>query len=146
VRGALSPSFVMKNILILGGTSGIGKSLARLLVQKGFNVFIAGRSVDKIHDFKNKLKLDVRDEQCSKILKEFLTKNNIDAFLYSSGVGYVNQNLELGKELSATEVNVVGFTRCINVAFHYLSSRNENTLLGAISSVAGVRGLRHAPA
>ncbi len=137
----------MNNIFILGGTSGIGKALAELLIYKGYNVFIAGRNVDKVEilPYSNKLKLDVTKKECSDILKKFLEKNNIDTFIYSSGVGYVNHNLEEEKELKAVEVNVTGFTRCINVAYHYLSSKNDKTILAAISSVAGIRGLRHAP-
>ena len=136
----------MKKIFILGGTSGIGKALAELLQKEGYNVFVAGRNIEKVENLPNKIRLDVTDDNCVDILEGFLKDNDIDTFIYSSGVGYVNHSLELGKEKTAVEVNVAGFTRCVNIAYHYLSSRNYKTVLAAISSVAGARGLRHASA
>lgn len=39
----------MENVVIAGGTSGMGLSTAKLLVRKGYQVSILGRSVDKLN-------------------------------------------------------------------------------------------------
>lgn len=40
----------MENVVIAGGTSGMGLETAKLLTQKGFQVTILGRSQDKLND------------------------------------------------------------------------------------------------
>ena len=44
-----------KNILLTGGSSGIGKKTAEMLVEKGAKVLITGRSYDKIEAVKQRL-------------------------------------------------------------------------------------------
>jgi len=39
----------MENIVIAGGTSGMGLSAAKLLVNKGYQVTILGRNTDKLN-------------------------------------------------------------------------------------------------
>ena len=46
-----------KNILLTGGSSGIGKKTAEMLVEKGAKVLITGRSYDKIETVKQQLGL-----------------------------------------------------------------------------------------
>ena len=46
-----------KNILLTGGSSGIGKKTAEMLVEKGAKVLITGRSYDKIETVKHQLGL-----------------------------------------------------------------------------------------
>ena len=46
-----------KNIIISGGSLGIGKETARGLVNKGANVLITGRSEDRLIEAKNILVL-----------------------------------------------------------------------------------------
>lgn len=47
-----------KNVLIMGGSSGIGYSVASRLIQFGANVIITGRSLEKLQNASEKLKCD----------------------------------------------------------------------------------------
>jgi len=44
-----------KNVLITGGSSGIGKETARQFIDKGANVVITGRDANKLKEVANEL-------------------------------------------------------------------------------------------
>ena len=90
-----------KNILITGGTLGIGKETARLLVEKGANVLITGRSNDRIQasikDTKAKgLVFDISNiddiSENSKKCMELLN-GKIDVLINNAGTG-VRKSIE----------------------------------------------------
>ena len=41
-----------KNVIVTGGSLGIGKETAKALIEKGANVLITGRSEDRLHKAK----------------------------------------------------------------------------------------------
>ena len=43
----------MKNAIVFGATSGIGKSIAEILIKKGYKVAITGRRLEKLEEFKS---------------------------------------------------------------------------------------------
>jgi NADP-dependent 3-hydroxy acid dehydrogenase YdfG len=55
-----------KVVLITGASSGMGKTTAQLLLQKGYTVYGAARRVERMDDLKqvgaNILQMDVSDE------------------------------------------------------------------------------------
>jgi len=137
----------MKTILIIGGTSGIGKALAALLVSKGKNVIVGGRHIEKVDiEGAGKVRMDVTDKQCKEILLNILEKYNVDTVVISSGIGFVNHDLGEKKEEETLQVNVTGFLRCVLTAYKYFDNTGIKGMIVGISSVAGRRGLRHAPA
>jgi short-subunit dehydrogenase len=70
---------------------------------------------------------------------------SVDLVVVSAGVGYINPELAVSKELDTVATNVAGFTAVANVAFHHFVGRGTGHLVG-ISSVAGIRGSADAPA
>jgi len=134
----------MHNVFILGGTSGIGKALGELLIREGYNVVVGGRNVEKVN-FPAKVKIDVTMEDCREILNSALHRYKIDTFIYCSGTGFLNLDLDITKETPALEVNVAGFVRCIVDVYKFFESKGNGTV-AVITSVAGERGLRFAPA
>ncbi len=71
--------FYMKNAIIIGASSGIGKELAKVLSNNGYNVGIAARRKELLEDLKKELKtntfikqIDVSEfEEAKKCLTSF---------------------------------------------------------------------------
>ena len=144
----------MKNALIIGATSGIGKELAKLLVEDNYKVVITGRRekllqeiketnpnnyVIKVHDVTN---LDSCEALFDELKKELKT---IDLIVYSSGVGDPNYKLEWEKELPTLETNIIAATKIYGLAYNLFRKQGYGHLVG-ISSIASIRGNRHVPA
>ena len=144
----------MKNALIIGATSGIGKELAKLLVVDNYNVVITGRRekllqevketnpekyIVKVHDVTN---LDSCETLFLELKKELKT---IDLIVYSSGVGDPNYKLEWEKELPTLQTNIIAATKIYGLAYNFFRKQGYGHLVG-ISSIASIRGNRHVPA
>lgn len=144
----------MKNALIVGASSGIGKELSKLLAEDGYKVIITGRRgklleeikatnpekfVVKIHDVTD---LDSCETLFSSLKNEFRT---IDLIVYSSGVGDPNYELEWEKELPTLQTNVISAVKIYGLAYKFFREQGYGHLVG-ISSIASIRGNRHVPA
>jgi short-subunit dehydrogenase len=80
------------------------------------------------------------------LLKELMQQmNGVDLVVISSGVGFINTDLEWGKESSAISVNVTGFAAMANVAMQHFMTQGSGHLVG-ISSIAALRGSESSPA
>ncbi len=143
-----------KNAIVFGATSGIGKELAKLLVDDGYRVAITGRREDKLKEIKasNPKKYIIKKhdvthlEASEKVFKELSSElGSIDLIVYSSGIAEPNYNLEWEKELATLNVNVVGAVKIYGLAYNFFNQQGYGHLVG-ISSVAGIRGNRHVPA
>lgn len=144
----------MKNALIIGATSGIGKELAKLLVVDYDKVVITGRRTELLEEMKdtNPEKFvvkthDVTDLDSCEVL--FSTLKNefktIDLVVYSSGIGDPNYELEWEKELPTLQTNVVSAVKIYGLAYNFFRKQGYGHLVG-ISSIASIRGNRHVPA
>ena len=93
----------MKNAIIIGATSGIGKELARLLVDDGFKVGITGRRTELLESLKSEnpasyfiKAFDVKDTKTAEEKLEELTTElgGLDLVILSSGTGDINDKLD----------------------------------------------------
>src|SRR5262245_31333132 len=66
-----------KTALVTGASSGIGKEIAKRLIEDGFKVFVAARHVDKMDDL---VKLGARSFQMD-VANEADIKTTVDAIL-----------------------------------------------------------------
>ena len=72
----------MKYVLILGAKSDIAKSLAQIYAKNGYSLYLAGRQIDQLESFANKLKTK---NNINIKLKEFdITKFNSHKSFYDS--------------------------------------------------------------
>src|SRR4029450_1495211 len=144
----------MRNTIIVGASSGIGRELARVLARHGYNVGLAARRVELLQEIARDIHtrtfvkvIDVSQPiEAMQSLRELIADmNEVDLFVISSGTGFVNPKLEWEPESETIAVNVSGFTAMANVAAEYLLTRGSGHLVG-ISSIAALRGNREAPA
>ena len=88
-----------KNIIITGGSLGIGKETARTLVQKGANVLITGRSESRLIEAKHYtgakiIEFDISDhENISENAVECIDilEGRVDALINNAGINKINE-------------------------------------------------------
>ena len=143
----------MQKAIIIGATSGIGQEVARILVQQGWHIGIAGRRKEALHALQTTApdrivteQLDVTEETATLHLHNLIEKlGGMDLFFLSSGVGHQNRDLQPDIELNTARTNVEGFTRMVTAAFNYFKEKGSGHI-AVISSIAGTKGLGVAPA
>lgn len=144
----------MKNAIIFGASSGIGKELANLLVNDGYKVVITGRRQDLLNNIKQtnseKYIVKVQDvtdlNSCETIFKEIVEElKPIDLVVYSSGIGDANYTLDWEKEMPTLQTNVLAAVKIYGLSYNLFHKQGYGHLVG-ISSIASIRGNRHAPA
>lgn len=144
----------MKKAIVIGAISGIGKGLSKLLLANGYNVGITGRRTNLLLELKKESPdryivkpMDVTDiNNLVEKLQELLTElGGLDLLVISAGAGDLNERLDFTIEKVAIDTNVSGFTFIADWAFKYFENQRYGHLV-AISSIAGLRGSRQAPA
>lgn len=135
----------------MGASSGIGFELAKQYKDKGWRLGLIARREDNITSLAKLAQeqisyifLDIAEE--NNRLKEFLdTFEYIDLIINSAGVGFINTDLELEKELLTTKVNVDGFTRVTNTVIHFFENQGFGHYVN-ISSMGAIIGRALCPA
>ena len=143
----------MNKVLIIGATTGIGRELAKQYAQKGWAVGATGRRIEHLESLKATFPgqiyikhHDVSDQNSlTKIGELAIEMGGFEVFIYNSGYGQFNRELDFVIEKTTIDVNVTGFTECIGWAYRYFKNQGFGTLVG-ISSVASQRGGFRAPA
>ena len=141
-----------RRAIIIGASSGIGQRLARLLLHDGWFLGVAARREAPLEqlakDFPGQVVwncIDVTDAKAAEELEQLVKKaGGMDLFLYASGVGKMNPNLEPEPEEVTLRTNALGFTRMVGAAYRYFA-RQGHGHIAVISSIAGIRGLGPSP-
>lgn len=137
-----------KRVIIIGATSGMGRNIAERYIKQGDIVGIAGRRDNLLQEIKllNPEKvftkeLDVSKPQSKEELESLIQEmGGMDIFIFCSGFGQVNKELDLDIELSTIAVNSFGFTLLTNVAYKYFEKKGFGHIVN-ISSVAATRDI-----
>lgn len=136
------------NILITGGTSGIGLELARLYRSQGHLVGIAGRSKTRFDELEDKesfqfYQLDVSNKNhCSAVMDQFIyTNKKIDIVIASAGLSFEKKTSIPDFEISRKiiDINLIGTLNIFAPAINYMMNQKSGQLVG-IASVAGFCG------
>ena len=143
-----------KKAIIIGASSGIGRELARILARNNYMVGITGRRENLLSELQREnptqyvyRAFDIRDlSKTAKNLKELIKElGGLDLFIISSGIGYINLELDAEPEFQTIDTNVTAFTDLATFAFRYFSDHKGGHLVG-ITSIAAIRGNKSAPA
>lgn len=142
-----------QKIIIIGSTSGIGRRLAELYIEKGHRVGLTGRRKEILEEIKNKFPqqaeyecFDVTGPDNIRHLESLVSKlGGLDTLVISAGTGEVSKGLDWAIDKMTVETNVNGFTEIANWAFNYFAKQGHGRL-AIISSVGANRGGLHAPA
>jgi len=142
----------MKKAIVVGATSGIGRGLAKILVQHNYKVGITGRRQELLEEIKkeNSENFVVRNFDISDYLKSILCLEELaeelgglDLLIISSGTGFLSESVDYSIEKITIDTNVTGFTLVADWAFNYFLKQNKGHIIG-ISSIAGIRGNQYA--
>ena len=126
-----------KNILLIGGSSGIGLSLVNQISQD-YNVYVACRSSNSLPDNVNYINYDVLNDE----LDSSLFPETIDSFIYLPG----SINLRPFKSLSIEsfkedlEINFIGLIKSLKSVLKNLTASNSASIV-LFSTVAVQRGM-----
>jgi short-subunit dehydrogenase len=139
----------MNKVLIIGGTSGIGRGLVDVYLKNSYVVGVVGRRTEILNQIKSTNQnvyietLDVRDtSKSSDVYNSIITSmNGIDIVINCSGWGEINKEFDNDIDLKTIQTNVVGFTHTMNFFTKYFLRKNKGVLVN-ISSIGGLRGGR----
>ena len=141
-----------KNIIITGGSLGIGKETARDLVEKGANVLITGRSESRLIEAKRYtgakiVEFDISDHEnisdnarkCIDILD-----GRVDVLINNAGIGVRRSVEELNIEdfLKVFNVNVFGLALFTKEIIPHMIKESYGTIIN-IGSTASLKGYKN---
>lgn len=143
----------MAKAVIVGATSGIGYETAVRLIEKGWEIGIAGRRREKLEELQQKAPdrihirvIDVRNEKAPQELSALVDEmGGMQLYIHCSGIGSQNAILNGEIELNTVQTNVAGFVRMLDWVFDYFA-RHGGGHICDISSIAGTKGMGVAPA
>jgi short-subunit dehydrogenase len=143
----------MKKAIVIGATSGIGKSITDILIQNDYAVGVTGRRVDMLQSLKENnpdkicfCQMDVQDISTVESICNTLVDQlgGLDLFIISAGIGDENKSLDFSIENNVIKTNVQGFTCVADWAMNYFKKNGHGHLVN-ISSIAGLIGNGEAP-
>jgi short-subunit dehydrogenase len=143
-----------KNAIIFGATSGIGRELAKLMINDGFNVMITGRRLELLKTIQSEnperyivRQHDITDVEDSRKVFEEIPDifDKVDIIIHNSGIGENNFKLEWEKDLPTLQTNVIGATRIYQLAYNFFELQGFGHLV-SITSIASIRGNKNIPA
>ena len=142
----------MNKAVIIGGSSGMGLEVAKILLAEGYSLGVAARREDRLQELKQAAPdrvevatIDVTAEDAVARLRELINRlGGMDLYFHAAGIGKQNRTLSEDIEINTVNTNGMGFTRMIGEAYRYFAERGEGHI-AAITSIAGTKGLGPAP-
>lgn len=133
-----------KVILVTGASSGIGKAIAKNLIEKGYMVYGGARSVEKMDDLValggRSIYLDVTDKLSVKHCIDTIVdeQNRIDVLVNNAGYGSYGslENVPIEEAKKEMDVNVFGLAQVTQMTLPVMRHQKSGKIIN-ISSIAG---------
>ncbi len=139
--------------IVIGASSGIGRALALVLGENGYEVGLSARRTELLQVLQKEMKtktwtkrIDVsKPEEAKEIFAELVEEmGDVDLVVVNAGIICNNRDFEWTKEKSTIEVNALGFAAMAHSAMEYFLKKGNGHLVG-ISSVSAIRGEGDSP-
>ena len=133
-----------KVALVTGASSGIGKAIARRLLDDGLTVIVAARSIDKMADLEglgaHALRMDIaKDEDVQNAVSTILeTHGGVDIVVNNAGFGCYGavEDTPIDDARYQFEVNLFGLARLTQLLLPTMREKGAGTIIN-ISSIGG---------
>jgi short-subunit dehydrogenase len=144
----------IKNVIVVGATSGIGRALVEQYIARGCHVGITGRRQERLEEIRQQHGtaiswrcMDVCDIGPARAAFDSLVEEmgDVDLIVISAGTGAVNTELAWEPEARTIATNVNGFAAMVTAAMKLFIDQGYGHLVG-ISSIGALRGNRDSPA
>jgi len=136
------------NIMVIGGTSGIGLALARHYLQRGDRVAVCGRDLQRLPaDFHGAItyQFDIADRtSLSQSIDDFAAQG-LDMLIVTAGI-YFNTRSHLLDEaatLHMLRTNVSGLSHAFELAAEKMLGQKSGQKSGQLVAISSVAGLLH---
>jgi NADP-dependent 3-hydroxy acid dehydrogenase YdfG len=139
----------MSSALVTGGSSGIGLAIGRMLVEEGFDVTLASRTVEKVEAAAaeigaHAIAADVsKPEDCERVVREHVERAaGIDVLVNSAGIGIAGrvEDAQLRHVDRQLNINLRGLVLVTQAAIPHLRERK-----GWIVNLASIAGTQPVP-
>lgn len=143
----------MKKAIVVGATSGMGKEVAKILVENNYKVAILGRRTELLEEIKSQnpasyivetfdiQEIDTIEEKLNKLANQL---GGLDLILISAGTGKESEKVDFEIEKNTILTNALGFTCTVDWSMNFFENQKFGHLV-IISSIAGMKGNRFAP-
>ena len=131
--------------LITGASSGIGRDIARILSDKGYDLILVARNYKELEKLKKELKTNVEVismdlsvvENCKELYEQVKDKN-IDILINNAGFGAIGafRKIDLDKELSMIDLNVKAVQVLTKLFLRDFVKRDSGYILNVSSASA----------
>lgn len=129
--------------LITGASSGMGRDMAKILSQKGYDLILVARDEKKLEEVKKQLKTETKivvmdiskEENCKKIYEE---NKDIDILINNAGFGDCGhfEETSLDKDIQMIHTNIIAYHILTKLYLVDMKAKNSGKILN-VASIAG---------